>query len=160
MRKTRHPHLLRLSAALIFVAYPGGGGTLSAEPGEIAASAAATLVPLPKTPWPGFSDMVIEPRGPVWVMANNRLFYWDGSEFREPVSGDAWQRVSVDSPLNLTGLKPGSHTLDFAAEEDEFWADPSKGKRAASLSPAARPRRPTPAAAPRARARVRRRRMG
>jgi len=41
--------------------------------------------PVPKTRWPGFQDMVIDSGGLPWIMANNKVFYFTGIEFKEPV---------------------------------------------------------------------------
>lgn len=43
-------------------------------------------MPLPPAERPHISDMVMEPGGIVWIMANNGLYYWSGESFRSPVS--------------------------------------------------------------------------
>ncbi len=45
-------------------------------------------LPLPPPCRHGVSDMVVEPGGTLWVKADNSLFYWDGNEFRCPLSSE------------------------------------------------------------------------
>ena len=68
---------------LILVACAGLGG----ESWASTASKEPAFFPIPSTPQSGVSDMVVEPGGPVWIMSNNKIFYWSGSEFSEPVTG-------------------------------------------------------------------------
>lgn len=89
-----------------------------AEAGEPAKSEKATQFPttyelfsIPQTRWPGFSDMVVDDGGLLWIMANNKVFYWTGREFREPVSGP------MSSGYYLAGLYGGPDRGAYATQK-------------------------------------------
>ena len=100
-------HLLRLAAVLAMSV----GRALGADPDGTGAPVAPRFLPIPKTPWRGFTDMVVEPGGTVWIMANQKVFYWAGSEFREPVSGP------MRSGYYLAGLYGGPDRGAYATQE-------------------------------------------
>lgn len=109
--KTQTSHLLRLLVLSLVAGAVAAGGVLRASPDEPPAPVAARFLPIPKTPWPGFSDMLIEPGGTIWVMANNKVFYWAGTAFREPISG------SMQSGYYLAGLYGGPDRGAYATQK-------------------------------------------
>jgi len=43
-------------------------------------------LPLPDSKYGGIHSIGIEPGGTLWTMANNKVYYWDGEQFREPIN--------------------------------------------------------------------------
>jgi hypothetical protein len=81
--------------------------------GPNAAQSTYELYSVPETKWPGFSDMVTDDGGIPWIMANNRVFYWAGDGFREPVTGE------MGSGQYLTGLYGGPDRGAYATQPGE-----------------------------------------
>lgn len=94
---------------LILVACAGLGG----ESWASTASKEPAFFPIPSTPQSGVSDMVVEPGGPVWIMSNNKIFYWSGSEFSEPVTGP------MPSGTRFSGLYGGEDRGAYAMQRGD-----------------------------------------
>jgi hypothetical protein len=68
---------------------------------------------LPQTPWPGGGELGIDASGAPWVMANNRLFWFDGGKFVEPKS------PTLSSGQYLTQLVGGPDRGLYASQPGE-----------------------------------------
>ncbi len=70
-------------------------------------------LPLPAAEDPQLHEMAMEPGGTIWIMANGGLYYWDGSAFVPPVSG---QLASGQTP---TGLYGGPDRVLYATQKND-----------------------------------------
>jgi len=115
----RGQHVFAKVIGIAIIAATGLGTTLagpaSKDRTELMgrATSKVELFEISKAKSSGVTDMVIDPGGNPWIMADNKAFYWAGTEFREPASGP------LSSGYYLAGLYGGPDRGAYATQRGE-----------------------------------------